>query len=238
VLGVLHTWTRELRFHPHVHLLVPAGGVSEDGTRWVPASSPAFLLPVRALSIVFRAKLRDALRGTVLFEQVPAEVWEKRWVVHAKPVGTGDTVLRYLAPYVYRTAITNRRIVRLREGRVTFTARCRRTGRAVEHTVTAFDFLRRFLQHVLPRRFVRVRAYGLLASRTERGVDHVRQLIGDAGGRDARAAPSRPASKNRAGEGIRCPCCGQPMRLARDVVPDASTRVPPPVAAASERGPP
>jgi hypothetical protein len=113
MMGVLHTWGRNLAYHPHVHYLVPGGGVDQEGT-WRPARAN-FLLPVKALSRVFRAKFRDALRqaDAAVFAQVPAEVWQQDWVVHGQPVGRGENAIKYLAPYVFRVAISNRRIVKL-----------------------------------------------------------------------------------------------------------------------------
>jgi len=97
MVGVLHTWGRQLNYHPHVHYLVPAGGLSADDEGWLSARHN-FLIPVKALSILFRAKFRDALKETDLFDQVPAPVWQQDWVTHCKPVGKGEGALKYLAP--------------------------------------------------------------------------------------------------------------------------------------------
>ena len=97
MVGVLHTWKRDLNYHPHVHYLVPAGGLSEDGQTWLPVKKD-FLVPVKPLSILFRAKFRDALKKTDLFAQVPNETWTQDWVVHCQPVGNGMAALKYLAP--------------------------------------------------------------------------------------------------------------------------------------------
>lgn len=118
MVGVLHTWTRGLIYHPHVHYVVTGGGLTETG-HWK-SSRQDFLLPVRALSRIFRAKSRDLLKKTGLFDQVDRRVWKKEWVVHSKPVGTGEAAFKYLAPYIFRVAISNKRIVMLEHGRVTF----------------------------------------------------------------------------------------------------------------------
>jgi hypothetical protein len=97
MLGVLHTWTRNLAYHPHVHYLVPGGGVGSDGNTWLPARRD-FFLPVKALSKLFRAALQRALRRTALYTQIPSKVWQRAWVVHCKPVGNGQAALKYLAP--------------------------------------------------------------------------------------------------------------------------------------------
>ena len=127
MVGVLHTWGRKLNYHPHVHYLVPAGGLSADGENWLSARGN-FLIPVKALSILFRAKFRDALKEAGLFDQVPAQVWQKDWVTHCKPVGKGEGALKYLAPYIFRVAIGNRRILKVNDGKVTFRYRESDTG--------------------------------------------------------------------------------------------------------------
>lgn len=120
-VGVLHTWTRTLIYHPHVHYLVPAVGVSRDGATWIKGQKK-FFLPVKALSKIFRAMFRDALKEMApeLFGPIPKSVWKRAWVVHCKPAGNGDSVLKYFAPYIYRVAISNRSLVNLENNCVTF----------------------------------------------------------------------------------------------------------------------
>ncbi len=118
MVGVLHTWTRQLLYHPHVHYIVTGGGLTQDGS-WQ-SSRPDFLVSVKALSPIFRAKFRDHLKKTELFAQVGEQAWKKKWVVHSEPVGTGEAVFKYLAPYVFRVAISNNRILKLEQGQVTF----------------------------------------------------------------------------------------------------------------------
>ncbi len=130
----------------------PAAGSSADGDRWL-ASRADFLVPVKALSIVFRAKFRDLLRREGLLEQVDPSVWRRDWVVHCQPAGDGRESLRYLAPYVFRVAIGDHRIVSCDDGRVTFTYRKVGSKRQRKMTLDAMEFLRRFLQHVLPSGF-------------------------------------------------------------------------------------
>jgi hypothetical protein len=164
LLGVLHTWTRALLYHPHVHFLVSAGGLSADAQAWVPAKNPRFLVPVRALSIVFRAKLRQALKAAGAWRQIPATVWTKSWVVHAQHAGTGQKVLDYLGRYVFRIAISQSRLEALEAEQVTFRYRDNRTQQIKRLKVAASEFVRRFLQHVLPRGLAKVRHYGLAGS--------------------------------------------------------------------------
>src|SRR6266496_2841890 len=114
MVGVLHTWTRQLLYHPHVHYIVTGGGLSDDG-RWR-SSGKDFLVHVKPLSRIFRAKFRDELKQTELFAQVPTRVWRKDWVVHSEPVGSGEPAFQYLAPYIFRVALSNRRLVSLTDG--------------------------------------------------------------------------------------------------------------------------
>ena len=144
-LGVLHTWTRAMHYHPHVHLLVTAGGLSADGAQWIAPPHPAYLMPVRALSVIFRAKLGIALKKAGLLEQVPSLVWKKDWVVHAQPAGQGLKVLEYLGRYVFRIAITNSRIEQIEHGQVTFRYRDNRSQQVRHVTLPALEFLARFL---------------------------------------------------------------------------------------------
>ena len=180
MIAVLHTWTRAMIFHPHAHVLVTAGGLSADGKQWLSPKNPRFLVPGYALSILFRAKVRDALKKAHLFDDVPAAAWakNKKWVVHVQHAGTGTKVLAYLARYVFRIAITNSRLVRFEKGQVTFQYRDNRSGAINYCTVTVGEFIRRFLQHVLPRGFMKVRHYGVYSPTRRTDLDRARSLIG------------------------------------------------------------
>jgi len=177
LMGVLHTWSRNLIYHPHVHYLIPGGGLDVDGQTWVP-SRKSFFLPVKALSIIFRAKFRDALKKTDWLDQVPKEVWNQDWVVHCQPVGNGVAALKYLAPYIFRVAITNKRILKLDDGKVTFTYKDSSSGESRICTLQTKEFIRRFLQHVLPKGFVKVRYYGFFSSAKRKVLARIRRLLG------------------------------------------------------------
>jgi hypothetical protein len=162
MLSVLHTWTRTLEYHPHVHALVPGGGLTADG-RWL-AARKKFLVPVKALSRLFRGIFMDHAKQALPDQVWPSSVWKQEWVVFAKAtLRHPETVLRYLGRYVHRVALSNSNIVAIDDGRVTF--RYRRVGHRNVHTMTlaAHEFIRRFLQHVLPDGFHKVRYYGLWA---------------------------------------------------------------------------
>jgi Putative transposase len=161
VLAVLHTWTQRLIHHPHVHCLVTGGGLSDDGALWHPAAK-TFLFPKSALATIVRARFRDAFAGLCPQLDVPRHVWQIPWVVHITPWPPGEqAVLEYLARYVFRIAITDRRILAVGDDTVTFRYNDRAAARQRTETVSGHEFLRRFLQHVLPAGFHKVRYYGL-----------------------------------------------------------------------------
>jgi hypothetical protein len=171
VLAVLHTWKGQLGYHPHVHLLVTGGGITPDGQYWKPARGK-FLVPVAVLSRKITAMFREALKAEApeVFAGIPAEVWKREWVSFVKHYGHGnDAVLRYLSRYVFRTAISNARILGMDESHVTFRWKDRKAEVWRTERLPGFEFLRRFLQHVLPRGFHKVRYYGLwhASKRTE-----------------------------------------------------------------------
>jgi Zn finger protein HypA/HybF involved in hydrogenase expression len=219
LIGVLQTWSRDLNYHPHVHYLVPGGGLAEDGRSWV-SSRKSFFLPVKPLSILFRAKFRDGLRKTDWYEQVPGEVWRQDWVVHCQPVGSGVAALKYLAPYVFRVALSNRRIRRLAGDQVTFEVRDSQSGAMRTYTLPAEEFMRRFLQHVLPRGFVKVRYYGFLSSGKRKLLGTIRRLLGC----HNLKALSQDLARSM-GLVLRCPSCGSEMRWVQAIRPQS--RAPP-----------
>ena len=159
ILAVLHTWTRAMLFHPHVHLLVPAGGISPEGT-WVDAQHPNFLVPGYALSEIFRAKIKAGLKKLGLLDP-SCPCWNQKWDVNCRHAGSGEKVLEYLARYVFRIAMANSRLEKLENGEVTFRYRDNKTQELRHVTLRAEEFIERFLQHVLPKGFVKVRTYGL-----------------------------------------------------------------------------
>jgi len=210
MVGVLHTWTRQLLYHPHVHYLVTGGGLTADG-RWRSARRD-FLVPVKALSPIFRAKFRDELKKTPLFAQVEPRVWRKDWVVHCEPVGSGAQAFQYLAPYIFRVAISNNRLRKLEQGNVTFVYKESATDRLRHCTLSALEFIRRFLQHVLPPRFIKVRYYGLLSPAHRQLLQKARQLLGASTTKPKRAKPTAPLT-------LPCPLCRTPLTLLGPLTP-------------------
>ncbi|MDP1861121.1 MAG: IS91 family transposase, partial [Gemmatimonadaceae bacterium] len=177
ILAVLHTWSRTLEYHPHAHLLVTAGGLSPDGAAWVTPAQPRFLMPGYALSQIFRAKMRDALARAGLDRAVDPTVWERAWTVHIQQIGNGAHATRYLARYVYHVALTNHRLERFEHGRVTFRYTHARTRETRRVTLPVDTFIARFLQHVLPRGFTKIRYYGLLSPTGRTDLERARTLL-------------------------------------------------------------
>ncbi len=177
MLAVLHTWDQQLNLHPHVHCLVSGGGISEHGTTWHPARR-TFLLPIKALARKVRGKFRAMLQQRCPDLIVPDVVWHKDWIAHVTAWGSGEqAVLDYLARYVFRIAITNARIVCLDAAGVTFAYRDRKTGRRRTCRLSGEEFMRRFLQHVLPRGFHKVRYFGLWHPAHRQDAERVRQML-------------------------------------------------------------
>lgn len=163
VTALLHTWTRQGEYHPHVHFIATGGGLKANGV-WQP-SHPKFLVPVHALSTVFRARLRDSIKEKhpELFSSIKPSAWKwsKKWVVHSEPVGSGEAAYRYLARYVYQVYLSESAILGHNEKRITLRYRKSGTNEPRTMRLEPMEFLRRFLQHVLPSRFCKVRHYGL-----------------------------------------------------------------------------
>ena len=236
--AVLHTWGQRLEHHPHVHCVVPAGGLCPDGQRWILARA-GFFLPVRVLSRLFRGKylayLREAYQAGYLvlagrlkglaqscaWQAFLAPLYTMDWVVYAKPpFGSPEQVLKYLAQYTHRVAISNRRLLSLEDGQVAFRYKDYRRGqRECVMRLTAVEFMRRFLLHVLPKGFVRIRHYGFLANRCRRdNLRLCRRLLGWLAppGPEPTLAPDAAACEGH----TRCPACRQaPMLIVAKLPP-------------------
>jgi predicted Zn-ribbon and HTH transcriptional regulator len=186
IIAVLHTWDQKLQDHFHLHCLIPAGALSLDHSRWIGAR-PNFLFPITALSQVFRGKFLDLLQRACEKGKIPPAndaikaARQKSWIVYAKkPFGSPQTVLDYLGRYTHRVALSNDRILKVDNGEVTFSYRDRRDGnRKKSMTLDAHEFIRRFLLHVLPDGFMRIRHFGFLANRAKKhALPQCRKLLG------------------------------------------------------------
>jgi hypothetical protein len=224
VLCVLHTWTRTLVYHPHVHCLVPAGGVSADRTEWRPART-SYLVPVHALAKLFRGLFLALVRQERPDLTLPEALWTKGWVVYCKPSVQGPTqVLNYLGRYVHRIALTNSRLLSIEDGQVCFRYQDSQDQRWKTMTLPAQEFIRRFLQHVLPQGFHKVRYYGLW-SPLHRPLLHQLQLC--LAGYTAAPPPTSPEPAQHATDswcppfraGHLCPSCGQGLLVVIRLLP-------------------
>jgi hypothetical protein len=215
ILAVLHTWTQELHYHPHVHCLVTGGGISDDGEHWYPARS-SFLVPMKALAKLVRGKLRAVLERRCPDLSVPEAAWSKPWVTQCTPWGEGEQgVLDYLARYVFRVAITNTRLVGLDDHSVTIRYKQRRSNEWLTRRIPGHEFMRRFLQHVLPKGLHKVRYFGLWHPARRTQAMRVRQFLlldrppADEASGETTKADQRRADRPRAGEPWLCPCCAK-----------------------------
>ncbi len=206
-LAVLHTWTRAMLYHPHVHLLVTAGGLSADGTQWIPTKNPKYLVPEGALAVIFRAKLCAAVNKAKLLHLAPPQVWKKKWVVHCQPAGSGRKVLDYLGRYVFRIAITNSRLEQIENDQVTFRYRDSCSQKLRRLTLPALEFIARFLQHVLPPGCTKVRYYGIWSNSCRKQLQQARALL--SAPPPAASDPLAPRSEPVPGavSPTRCPHC-------------------------------
>ena len=228
ILAVLHTWTSNLTYHPHVHMLVTGGGVNGQG-QWV-SCKPTYLVPVKALSKLIRGKFAARLKNADpdLYRTVDPATWSTDWVVHSLHYGQGKAVvLQYLARYVFRIAITNHRLISMDQSHVTFRYKDRKGGRWVTSRIEGCEFIRRFLQHVLPKGFHKVRYYGIWHSSNR---THVSTLAGAIG--LAAILSGRPLMKTEndgpavATKPLKCPHCGSSELVLLEKLPRPRSRSP------------
>jgi len=220
VMAVLHTWTRAMIYHLHVHMLFPIGGLGEESMSWIKPRHPRYILPDYAVAKLFRESVERAFREAGLYEKVPRNAWaSKRWVAHIKRVGFGEKALLYLSRYVFRIVISNERILGYDGARVTFKAKQEMVTLDVE------EFIRRFLQHVLPKGFVKVRYYGLWASACRDKLGKARRILNDHHAAIGKKLPPTATAESVPRPAPRCPKCGGAYEN-------------PPVAIPRARGPP
>lgn len=203
--AMLQTWTRDLRYHPHVHLLVPGGGLTADQLRWVRVPNSEFLVPQVKLAARFKGRLKAWLQAEhpALFKRVPAKVWWIKWVADVQSVGAGEAALKYLANYLNQPPLREHQLERDDAAGVSF--RYRDNGGEVKRvTVSGEEFVRRLLQHVLPKGFQRVRHYGWLGAAAKQKRERIQALLDWRAPERVPAAPVPPP---------KCPCCGKAMVL-------------------------
>lgn len=216
--GILQTWTRDLRYHPHIHYLVPGGALTSTG--WVRPRHPNILVPAKPLAVRMRNRFRSALKAAdfKLYLSLPHQVWRRPWNADAREVGSGERAFEYVARYVQKTALDASRITAVDEDSVSFRWTDRESGTAQITKLSGEEFLRRFLQHVLPRGFMRVRHFGWLSAAAKERYTRVRGLL--RAGEAVLRLPDKPE--------ICCPACGSAMKFLHALRPRA--RPPPGIA--------
>lgn len=215
-MAILHTWTRLGMHHPHIHCIVPGGAMSSRDGQWHP-SQEKFFLPVQVMSRIFREKFKEIMKKEKLMDQIPPEVWFMDWNVNSQAVGSGESTIKYLSFYVFKVWISDHRIVSVENGLVTFSYRKKGCRRMRKCTVTGEEFIRRFLQHVLPKGFMKVRYYGFMNANSSIKIEEVRGLIELSRGFEIESpdveniiAPPKP---------LYCKTCGGSLRYVYSVLP-------------------
>jgi hypothetical protein len=244
-IATLHTWDQKLNAHFHLHCLVTGGAVSSDGSRWIPCKGD-YLFNARALSVMFRGKFMDRMKQACQsqalkladhdFNQLKARLYENPWIVDVRdPVNNPEHVLEYLARYTHRVAIANSRIRALKDGMVTFTHKNRKSERTEALTITAVEFIRRFLLHSLPKRFVRIRHYGFLANRhRSANLAAIRRLMTLPEPADSPVTTVDALLQRLTGIDITvCPCCRKGKMHLFQKIPKGVARPPNPLASAA-----
>ena len=212
--GILHTWGRQLQYHPHIHYIVPGGGLSKDRAAWLP-SRANFYVPVKALSPIYRAIFKEEMHTAGLVEQIAPQVWHTPWNVHSQVNPHGATSLQSLAPYVFKVAISNRRLVSLQDRSVTFTYRKPGSARPRTTQLDVLEFMRRFLQHVLPSGFMKVRHFGFMSASCAINTPDIRRMMAQTND----ATPEPPATPEAPSPPFSCPHCGGALLVSMRVLP-------------------
>lgn len=216
--GVLHTWGRQLQYHPHIHYVVPGGGFDSQEGRWH-AAQRGFYLPVHALSPIFRAKFRDAMEYAGLLDQIDPAVWRIDWNVNCQSVGDARASLKYLSRYVFKVGIAEQRIVRADDTEVVFRYRKVGSNRERSMSLAPTEFIRRFLQHVLPAGFMKVRYFGFLSPSYSMKIDQIRGRIELAQGFAASATEASSDEAPPTNAAMACHHCGGRLRFCSVVLP-------------------
>jgi hypothetical protein len=208
-LAVLHTWGSTLQYHPHIHLVIPGGAVSEKGDQWLSSRQDLFV-HTKPLALIFKARFRDTMKKAQLFDKIDPGLWNQEWVVHSQAAGEGQNCLRYLSRYVFRVAISNNRIKGIENHVIKFQYKDRHKKTWKIMALDVMEFIRRFLQHVLPKGLMKIRHYGFLNPNSPFSIEQLRELISLIHDVVRELLPEIMECKSRE---IRCACCGTPLKL-------------------------
>ncbi len=205
--GVLHTWGRTMQYHPHIHYVVPGGAYSRTDGKWHPCR-PAFFAPVKAMSKVFRAKLKTQLNTAGILQSIAPDVWSKPFHVNSQAVASHHSI-KYLVPYVFKVAISDYRIIHYDQQKVIFHYKKPGSRRLRKMTLDTMEFMRRFLQHVLPTGFMKIRYYGFMGPESSIPLERIRSLIQSSLG----FKEQRPIETPKSSPKPICPECGAGLKL-------------------------
>jgi len=208
-LAVLHTWGSMLQYHPHIHMVIPGGAVSETGDQWLSSRQDLFV-HTKPFAKIFKAKFSDAMKKAKLFHEIDSDIWKQEWVVHSQSAGKGQNSLQYLARYIFRVAISNNRIKSIENNAIRFLYKDRQRKTWKTTNLEAMEFIRRFLQHVLPRGFMKIRHYGFLNPNSTFSIHQLRELISLIHNLSTDLLSVMPKYKKQE---IKCSCCGKPLKL-------------------------
>jgi len=218
-LAALHTWGGMLQYHPHLHLVIPGGALSENNDQWFSSRQDLFV-HTKPLEIIFKAKFKDAMKKAGLLDKIDPAVWQQQWVIDSQAVGQGQNTLRYLSRYVFRVAISNNRIKSIENDIIKFLYKDREKKKWKTMALSAMEFIRRFLQHVLPKGFMKIRYYGFLNPNSALSIEKIRELISFI--HDAIALFTKILEP--AIPGIKCSHCGHDLKFVFFAKPEARSR--------------
>jgi hypothetical protein len=204
MLGVLQTWTRKLGYHPHIHYIIPGGALAPDGKTWREVKGD-FLMHHKAVARIFKGKFSDGLKKLGCHNQASKAVWRKNWVVDIEAVGSGQEALKYLTPYIFRVALSNKNILNVTDRNVTF--RYRESGVTQTTRLPAEQFIHRFLQHVLPKGFQKVRTYGLYHPKQRHTLKVVKEQLQPQRPVTESIKKPKPRETQKSPRCFYCPCC-------------------------------
>jgi hypothetical protein len=214
-LAVLHTWGGNLQYHPHVHLVIPGGALSEDNQKWLGSRKDLFI-HTKPMAILFRAKFREAMKKSGLIDWIDPAVWKREWVVDSQHAGHGQNALRYLSRYVFRVAISNHRIKAIENHCVKFQYKDHHEKKWKTMTLDVMEFIRRFLQHVLPTGFMKIRHYGFLNPNFGIEIEKIAEMISLIHDVIRKLLPEIPYREKQR---LKCSRCGHELRFLMFIKP-------------------
>ena len=212
--GVLHTWGRQIQYHPHIHYVAPGGALNLKENTWI-SSTKDFFLPIFQLSKMCKERFKKIMKNKGMLHLIPSEVWEKGWNVNIQSVGYGRNTIKYLSRYVFKVAISDYRIIKVENRRVFFKYRSRKTGLVVTTSLDVVDFIKRYLLHVLPSGFMKVRYYGFLHTSFHMGYEDIRLII-----EGLVAVLNKPIKEKVEQVLISCGACGKEMKFMFAILPN------------------